>query len=151
MKNPGPRKRYGRLICLVGWCLGSITGISAQTEPGNVYAITEQEAIERALSLSKNLEFVRTDVEIAKHELNSAGAFENPELRCRNISEERLENEFDEVEVGLRISLPGFGERTEKKQEARVIVLSKSQKMHRNRIKLVSRGQAVLRQCHHAG
>jgi outer membrane protein TolC len=89
--------------------------IKAQTS-----ALTEKQIIEVALTASRKLQSLNTNVQIAHYRLNSSGMMSNPELRLSDISTRYYTNEFDELRVGLRFRLPKLGQLGEAKQQAKV-------------------------------
>jgi hypothetical protein len=80
--------------------------------------LTEDEAIELALSRSRELGSRNTSVQISDYRFDWAGVIDNPELRISNISTRYYTDEFDELRMGLRWRPPKVGELAVKKHEA---------------------------------
>lgn len=87
---------------------------------GTVDTFTEDMAVEMALERSVELELLDNKVRVASYRFDSSGRIDNPELRLRELSSRYFNEHRDELQVGLRLRLPGLGESAMAKQEARV-------------------------------
>lgn len=105
----------------------------------SAHAVTEKELIEIALNESRKLQSLNTNVEIAQYRLNSSGWIRNPELRISNLTTQSYSEQFDELELGLRIRLPELGELEEDRQQARVRFWEEKTSETRYRQELVRR------------
>lgn len=112
----------------------------ARAEPAapDTIALTTEEAVALALRHSRQLQSLDTRVEIQELR-GSAGWIENPELRVRNLSTRSVNEDFDELQVGLRWRPPAPGEAAEQRQESQVQVWEGKVEARRARDWLASR------------
>jgi outer membrane protein TolC len=101
-------------------------------------ALTTEEAVALALSSSRQLQSLDTKVEIQQYRL-SGGWIDNPELRVRNLSTRGVDEEFDELEIGIRWRPPALGEAAEQRQEGQVLLWEQKVEAHRARDWVASR------------
>ena len=104
-----------------------------------VLRLSEQDVVDMGLEYSRKLKSFNTKVEIAEYRYESAGLIQNPELRLSDVSTRYLNEEFDELEVGLRWKTPELGELGEKKQQAQVNIWERKVQQIRYQQQLVSR------------
>ena len=121
----------GPLACLVA-CVMIAVGAAAQ-ETGKLensvlaanaaaqdtLSLSREEAVAIALTNSRRLQSLNTKVEIQEHR-GSAGWIDNPELRIRNLSTRSGDEDFDELEVGIRWRPPAPGEIAQERQQDHV-------------------------------
>jgi outer membrane protein TolC len=86
----------------------------------DVMPLTTEEAVALALKNSRQLQSLDTDVEIQNYRRHAAGWIDNPELRVRNLSTRSLNENFDELEIGIRWRPPALGEAGEERQQDEV-------------------------------
>lgn len=110
------RRAFEFVVCLAGLLAcrlvsGAGPEVSAEAVTGQtVDILSVDEAIRLALDRSRNLDYLETDVAIAEHRRESAGSFENPELRVENSMDRSGANHDDEYRIGLRWQPPRYGE-----------------------------------------
>ncbi|MBN2201327.1 TolC family protein, partial [bacterium] len=97
------------------------TALSGRILSGSGFcaAVTEDTVIARTLARSRRLQSLTTEVEIAEHRLSSAGKPGNPELRISDLTRRSYQEDFDELQVALRVRFPDLGELTEDREKAR--------------------------------
>jgi len=93
--------------------------------------LTEQDVVEKALVYNRKLKSYKTNEEIAEYKYKKSNFIRNPELRFRDISTRYYTTGYDEVEIGLRWSLPELGELGEKRQ--RTVVNHWERKVRKDR------------------
>ncbi|RQW07743.1 TolC family protein [candidate division KSB1 bacterium] len=93
---------------------------TAQPAGNHTTAFTEEQVVEAALHFSKRVHSLSSNTDIAGQRLKSSGWIDNPELRISDVSTRYYTDEFEELEVGLRLRLPKLGQLGEEKQQARV-------------------------------
>ncbi len=102
-------------------------------------SLTIEEAVELALSNSRQLQSLDTRVEIQDYRSHSTGWFDNPELRFRNLSTRSGNERFDELQIGLRWRPPDLGEAAEQRQQDQVRLWERKVEAQRARDWLASR------------
>ncbi|MFC2134225.1 TolC family protein [Bacteroidota bacterium] len=100
---------------------------------------TEQEVVDMALQYNRKLKSYETNLKIAEYRYESSDVIQNPELRIRDVSTKYFDDEFDELEVGLRWPLPRLGEMGEEEQEAMVNLWERKVRKIRYHQQLVAR------------
>ncbi len=101
--------------------------------------LSEQEVIDKALEYNRKLKSYITNEEIAEYKHQRSNFLNNPELRFRDISSRYYSTGFDQLEVGLRWSLPELGELGEKRQRAAVNHWERKVRKDRYRQRLTAR------------
>ncbi len=101
--------------------------------------LTLAQAMEKAKASSRQLDSLRTRLEIARSRLDGVTWVQNPELRVRDISSEYITDRFDDIEVGLRWRLRDLGETEVERQRRRVRVSAVEVEAARAEQRLVAR------------
>ncbi|MBN2011620.1 TolC family protein [candidate division KSB1 bacterium] len=102
-------------------------------------ALTEAQVVQLMLPYRRKLQSLETSLEIEKYRYQSSGWIRNPELRISDISNRYPNNDYSELEIGLRIRIPDLGELSAEKQKARVDLWEKRVEAVRERQQLIAR------------
>jgi outer membrane protein TolC len=105
----------------------------------NGQALSETDAVQRALQTSRQLEALDNDVAIAEGRRESAGALRNPQLRVRDLSTEYLHDNFNQLTLGLRWWLPRLGDTREQVEKAEFKVTEARVEAARTRLDVAAR------------
>ena len=142
---PASRGRPLRMLAMSGLvAVGAVAQGPGQLEvaenaaAAGTVALTTEEAVALALSNSRQLQSLDTKVEIQQYRL-SGGWIDNPELRVRNLSTRGVDEEFDELEIGIRWRPPALGEAAEQRQEGQVLLWEQRVEAQRARDWVASR------------
>jgi outer membrane protein TolC len=139
MLNRGPRFRYTRLLTVSGLlAVGAVAQGSGGMKTQEALPLTTEEAVALALSSNLQLQSLETRVEMQQYR-RSAGGLNNPELRVRNLSTRSVDDDFDELVVGIRWRPPVPGEADEQRQEDQVTLWQRKVEARRARGWLASR------------
>lgn len=136
------REHRFRTTCLLVLSTLLAVGVAAQgpaeAKTQAALTLTTEEAVALALGSSRQLQSLETRVEMQQYR-RSAGGINNPELRVRNLSTRSVDDDFDELVVGIRWRPRAPGEAAEQRQEDQVILWQQKVEARRARDWLASR------------